>query len=353
MHHLKPIKQSSKLYFLSFILIYVSCILLALTFPHAVAANTKTNNRVTFDAEAILPKNQQSDASYYDLRVRPGNNERLFIRLRNLTNEKQTVIIKTNNAVTNRNGAIDYSKSKTKLLGGPTFKQMISGPQIVTLNPKEVRKVDYHLKIPSKGFEGTVLGGFYCYAKSPKRTTKQQSLSLINNFAYTIGAKLRCSNSQVRPKLSLEKVTPGLDNGYLTVFATLQNSAPTLLSKLQMRATVTKKGHRKVLKETNQQISIAPRVRFRLPISWDNQPLKSGKYVLTIVLKSATGKKWQLSKEFTITDADTKLNQKAVEVKKPINNRLIYLIIGLLIGVILLLSGYIYRMKRKDSKTEK
>ncbi len=119
MHHLKPIKQSPKLYFLSFILVYVSCILLALTFPHAVAANTKANNRVTFDAEAILPKNQQSDAIlyFYDLRVRPGNNERLFIRLRNLTNEKQTVIIKTNNAVTNRNGAIDYSKSKTKLLG--------------------------------------------------------------------------------------------------------------------------------------------------------------------------------------------------------------------------------------------
>ncbi|WIL72706.1 DUF3324 domain-containing protein [Pediococcus acidilactici] len=90
-----------------------------------------------------------------------------------------------------------------------------------------------------------------------------------------------------------------------------------------------------------------------MPISWDNQPLKSGKYVLTIVLKSAAGKKWQFSKEFTITGADTKLNQKAVEVKKPINNRLIYLIIGLLSGVILLLSGYIYRMKRKDSKTEK
>ncbi|KAF0426845.1 DUF3324 domain-containing protein [Pediococcus acidilactici] len=353
MHHLNPLKQNPKRYFLRFVLVYVCSVLLALVFSGTINANAKSNNRVTFDAKAILPKNQQSDASYYDLRVRPGANETLFIKLRNLTSEKQTIIIKTNNAVTNQNGAIDYSKSKAKLLGEPAFKQMISGPQTVTLKPKESRKVDYRLKIPAKGFEGTVLGGFYCYAKPTKTSTKQQSLSLINNFAYTIGAKLRCSNNKVQPKLSLKKAIPGLENGYLTVFATLQNSAPTLLSKLDMRATVTKAGHQKVLKETNKQISIAPRSRFRLPISWDNQPLKSGRYVLKIVLKSATGKKWQLSKEFTITGADTKLNQKAVELKKLANNLLIYLIMGLLIGVILLLSGYIYRMKRKDNKTEK
>jgi hypothetical protein len=74
--------------------------------------------------------------------------------------------------------------------------------------------------------------------------------------------------------------------------------------------------------------------------------------VLTIDLSSSTGKKWQLSREFKITGDDAKLNQKAVELKKT-DNKLFYLIIGLLIGIIVILSGYIYYVKQKNNKTEK
>lgn len=278
--------------------------------------------------------------------------QKLFIRLRNLTNAKQTIMVKTNNAITNQNGAIDYSKSNAPLLGVPTFKQLISGPQTVLLKPKEVRRVSFQLKIPPKGFKGTVLGGFYCYTKPVKAATSASGLSLTNNFAYTIGTKLECASSKIQPKLSLIKAIPGLDNGYLSVFATLQNAAPVLLSKLDMRATVTKKNHHEILKRTHKKISIAPRTRFRLPISWNDEPLKSGRYVLTIDLSSSTGKKWQLSREFKITGDDAKLNQKAVELKKT-DNKLFYLIIGLLIGIILILSGYIYYVKQKNNKTEK
>lgn len=352
MRHLSINNQHIKSRLLSIILIYIMTLLLTLIFPNSISASGKVSNQVTFNAEAILPKNQHSEVSYYDLRVRPGATQKLFIRLRNLTNAKQTIMIKTNNAITNQNGAIDYSKSNAPLLGGPTFKQLISGPQTVLLKPKEVRRVSFQLKIPPKGFKGTVLGGFYCYTKPVKAATSASGLSLTNNFAYTIGAKLECASSKIQPKLSLIKATPGLDNGYLSVFATLQNAAPVLLSKLDMRATVTQKNHHEILKRTHKKISIAPRTRFRLPISWNDEPLKSGRYVLTIDLSSSTGKRWQLSREFKITGDDAKLNQKAVELKKT-DNKLFYLIIGLLIGIIVILSGYIYYVKQKNNKTEK
>lgn len=316
-------------------------------------ASTTKNNQVSFDAEAILPKNQQSKASYFDLRVRAGSSEKLTIKLRNITNQKQRIIIETNNAITNQNGAIDYSKSKAQLLGTPSFKAMVSGPHSVILKPKEVRKVEFPLKIPTKGFKGTVLGGFYCYSKPLKNSPKEQGVSLLNNFAYTIGAKLECTNEVIHSKLTLKKVFPGLANGYLTVFATLENPQPVLLSRLDMRATVTKKGQSAVLKQVTKKISIAPRTRFRLPIDWDNEPLKSGRYVLTIHLKSPAGEKWLLKKEFSIKGDAEKLNKSAVEVKKPADNSLIYLMMDFLVMVILILGVYIYRLKHKNKKTEK
>ncbi len=74
--------------------------------------------------------------------------------------------------------------------------------------------------------------------------------------------------------------------------------------------------------------------------------------MLTVDLSSSTGKKWQLIQEFKITGDDAKLNQKAVELKKT-DNKLFYLIIGLLVGIIVILSGYIYYVKQKNNKTEK
>lgn len=122
MRHLSINNQHIKSRLLSIILIYIMTLLLTLIFPNSINASGKVNNQVTFNAEAILPKNQHSEVSYYDLRVRPGATQKLFIRLRNLTNAKQTIMVKTNNAITNQNGAIDYSKSNAPLLGGPTFK---------------------------------------------------------------------------------------------------------------------------------------------------------------------------------------------------------------------------------------
>jgi len=43
------------------------------------------SNKVSFDAQAILPDNQQSEASYYDLKVTPGATQDLSLKLIILT----------------------------------------------------------------------------------------------------------------------------------------------------------------------------------------------------------------------------------------------------------------------------
>lgn len=86
-----------------------------------------------------------------------------------------------------------------------------------------------------------------------------------------------------------------------------------------------------------------------MPISWNNEPLKKGKYELTMHLKNDAGKKWLFRKEFEIKGTDEKLNKQAVEVKDTKDySWLLYLIGIVFLGIILGLIVYIYKLKSKD-----
>ncbi|EGP5710305.1 DUF916 and DUF3324 domain-containing protein [Enterococcus faecium] len=307
------------------------------------------SNKVSFDARAILPDNQQSEASYYDLKVTPGATQDLSLKLKNTTAKQIKVVVEANNACTNKNGAIDYSNHEAKLLGKPVFQDLISKSQTITLKPSEERDVTFQLKIPEKGFEGTILGGFYCYEDTKGKEEKNEGFSLKNKFAYTIGVKLVCSDKKVEPEFALTKVKPGLENGYLTLFANLENSEPVLKSKMDLHAVIKKKGEKEALHEFNQKVSFAPRTQFQIPFNLNNEPLKKGTYELSIQLKDDSGKKWSLYKEFEIKGDDEKLNKDAVEVNKENKDHsLFYILLVLCLIIIISLIGYITKLRRKN-----
>lgn len=81
-----------------------------------------------------------------------------------------------------------------KLLGSPTFEELISPSQTVELQGKETKEVSFQLNVPKNGFEGTILGGFYCYELTDGKEKEIKGFSLTNKFAYTIGAKLVVEN---------------------------------------------------------------------------------------------------------------------------------------------------------------
>jgi hypothetical protein len=341
MHQLK----SRKRWEVFFPLFFISLFSLAML-GFSIRASAESN-KVSFDAQAVLPDNQRSDVSYYDLKVQPGATQQLTLKLRNTSEKPIRVKVEANNAHTNQNGALDYSKHQQKLLGGPTFEELISKPQTITLESGQEREVSFQLTIPKAGFTGTILGGFYCYEDTKDQETKGDGFSLENQFAYTIGVRLECSDETVAPDIRLTKVKPGLQNGYLTVFATLENPVPVVMSQLEMTATVTKKGEKQVLREVKKKVSFAPRSPFKLPISWENEPLKKGQYQLSILLKASSGKAWHLEKSFAIKGEDEKLNQEAVEVKKEENHYLVlYIVLVSFLIIILGLVWYIAKLRR-------
>ncbi|WP_423253431.1 DUF916 and DUF3324 domain-containing protein [Melissococcus plutonius] len=337
-----------------FLLLLFGCFSFFFLISMPVYANEQ-QNKINFEIKAVLPENQLSDKTYYDLKVAPGQEQNLTLKLKNTSGHAIKVRINTNNATTNVNGMIDYSKHQQKMLGNPTFEEMIGSSQAVSLLPFEEKIVSFHLKIPKNGFKGTVLGGFYCYEEEMKNQTKQhktqKNLVIANRFSYTIGVQLTCTNDKVKPNIQLTKIKPGLSNGYLTIFSTIENRAPLLLSQLSMKATITKKNQQNILYREEKTISLAPRSLFELPINLNNSPLKKGIYLLTIKLIDENGKNWRLQKEFVINNLDEKLNDQAVEVKEEKkDNSLFYFYLLLALCLIIIFGLIIYIVLLKKTK---
>ena len=130
------------------------------------------------------------------------------------------------------------------------------------------------------------------------------------------------STDKVDPDLKLLSAEPGLQNSYTTIFAKLQNPTATILSHLDVKAKITKKNDKEVLYSAeNNSVSMAPNTNFKFPIDLQKHQMKAGDYTVTIdAVQSDTGKKWHLTKDFTIKEAAVKrINKEAVIEKQPMD----------------------------------
>lgn len=187
-------------------------------------------SQTDFEAEAILPETQQSSVGYYDLKVPLGSTQESKLCLKNVGNQPVKVRVDANNRLTSKNGALDYSQRGKKLSGSPTFEELISLSQTAELQGKETKEVSFQLGVPRNGFEGMISGGFYCYKLIDGRKREIKGFSLTSRFTYTIGTKSIIGNKKMEPALQSAKVKPGLENDYLILFATVENTEPVLMS---------------------------------------------------------------------------------------------------------------------------
>lgn len=311
---------------------------------------------IAYGVKANIPENQiDKKVTYFDLLVKPGDTQSISLTITNSGPEEITLGIKTNTAATNKNGVIDYSKSGSDKDSSleVNFSDIITGPEEITLSPKESKDVTYELSIPKEEFQGTVLGGFYIAQIGGESEQKQEeNVQIKNEYSYVIAVKLTESDAKVLPELALNDVKPGLENYRTAVTANIQNIKPTIIDKLHIKAVVTEKGKETVIHQmVKDDMNMAPNSSFDFPINWDNKPLEPGTYTLKLEATSSEGE-WEFEKDFKIDGAvSNKLNTEAVELEK--DNHWIYIIIGAL-GLIMLgfIAVLLYRMKKLKSKLE-
>ena len=307
-----------------------------------------------YSVQAVLPENQKIDVSYFDLHMKPAQEQELKLKLINYADQPSTIAVSPRDAFTNNNGMVDYSVDAPVLdkTMKDRFTKLVSEKQVITLNPNEEKEVSFHLKMPKDSFDGEILGGFFVQEVKDKETiedsneTKQEQKSasgvqLSNRFSYTIGVKLSETDTLVKPEIKLGDVKAGLVNGRTAFLATLRNVQSITLKKATVEAEVYQKDQL-IYTTKKEKLAMAPHSVFDYNISLENEEIRAGDYMLKLTVTSGK-EKWNFKKEFNVKqEAAEKLNKKAVDViKAPINYWpwvaavLGLCLIGLLIYVIL------------------
>lgn len=312
---------------------------------------------MNYGVQAEIPENQiDKSKTYFDLLVKPGQKQNLTLTLTNTEDKEIQLLVEPNNAVTNKNGVIDYSKTdqkKDSTLKVP-FKDLVTGNTTITLKPKEKKTVTFELTVPKESFEGMVLGGFYIHKVASEAEQKtQENVQIKNEYSYVIAVALRESLTDVPATMKLNEVKPNLENYHTAVTANLQDTMPTIINKLKIDASITKKGSKKVLHATEKEnLTMAPNSNFDFLIDWNNDPLKAGIYTLHLTATSPQGE-WTFTEDFEIKQtAASSLNKKAVELT-PDNSWWLYLLAALLVILLLIILFLLKQLRSKKDISEK
>ncbi|KXY06117.1 DUF916 and DUF3324 domain-containing protein [Bacillus sp. FSL K6-0067] len=308
---------------------------------------------LNFAVKPIIPENQRDKKkTYFDLRVKPGQQQTLKIVLTNDTEQAVTIEPKVNVAVTNVNGIADYSmevKEHDKTLKLP-ITDVVKAPNEITVPAKGQIELPIEVKMPEEEFDGILLGGISLQEKEKKDNKSQQkkNVSIENRYSYVVGFVLNENDNEVEPHLTLNTVAPGQMTARNVINANIQNTKPMLVNQLSIDAKISRKGSSEVLYHSEKKgMQMAPNSNFNYPIQLEGQPLEAGEYRATITAESK-GKTWTWTKDFVIkADTAKKYNKSDVSIKK--DYTWYYVLGGILF---ILIAIFFYFLGRRKSKKE-
>lgn len=218
--------------------------------------------------------------------------------------------------------------------------------QTYQLTPKEERTITFHLKIPPKGFSGTILGSLYT-----KRLTddnpKAKNMSFQNRFAMSNPVSLSEDFNQPRfPKLSLTTVKMTNHGGLPKLTTSIHNKSPYMFGNIKLDAKLYKRNRTQILFQQsvkNYEMAPSSTLDYTMPIG--TRPLLPSRYTIQVTLSSGE-KKFPLQRHFTISRKEEKQIDKNM-TNKAQPNYVLWLIIIILVGVITALVFYTFRRKRR------
>jgi len=319
----------------------------------SITAQAEKNH---FSVQAELPTNQiNHDAGYFDLMMKPGQQQTVYVRIYNGDEKDHVYDVITNIAMTSNSGSISYSEVEPILDKSVAFNvaEATNNHKGVVVKANTTKRVGITIEMPKKSFEGIALGGINILQQVKQEKNKSSSgFSLQNQFGYVLGLKLQeQKKNTVKPDMKLLSAGPRQINGYNHIVAQLQNPRATIMENLKVSSYVTKNGDsKKLLKTTKEKMRMAPNSNFYYALGDGQKQLKPGKYTLYLNADSEKGKyKWNFKKEFTITAQKArKLNKTSVIQPEKVTN---WWLVGGLAVVILALLGWIIwllRTRRKE-----
>lgn len=172
---------------------------------------------VGFTYEVVKPDNQNSDASYFDLRMKTGQKQTVTVKLKNFGTEVLPMSVKLNGAKTNSNGVIEYQPNTIENDSSLKFDfvDIVKAPETIEIPASGEVDLNLDITMPETSFDGIIAGGIQL--QSMREQDAQQSGMIINKYAYVIGMVLSESDKEVKPDITFNSVGPG-QSTIVTVF---------------------------------------------------------------------------------------------------------------------------------------
>lgn len=303
-----------------------------------------------------------TEASYFDLYIKPKDKKTLKARIFNESDKEITVRMDIFTASTSSKVQVVYTQPSPK--NDESMQYYVEDLVKIDAKNNEVVvpandsvDVEANVTIPEK-VSGVLLGSWYFEKKMEESKNSEEGVSINNQYSYAMAIKLEASQIS-NPNLNLLKVEPGLDNYKRAIVATVQNDRPALMSGVTITTSVKEKDGKDVLyKSKEENLKIAPNTTFDYPTFMDGDLLKAGKYVFEMNVKTNDSKlskvEWDLKKEFTVTDKEVDvLNKGAINEENSSSS--IWLIIGIIalsVIVIVLVVWMILRNRALKKKNQ-
>lgn len=274
-------------------------------FPRSVQA---TNTAVPFSVSPILPENQVSSVSYFDIEMDLGSKQTLEVIISNNSDEPIEILVQANTGYTNRNGVIVYDGS-VATADNPT-----NAPLFNDLNEVEVEKIKIpaqseetaviNVTAPNESFDGIILGGLY-FLMEAAEDEDGAGVSIQNQYAYVIGVNIKekGNNTEVSPKIELVTIQAADVIGVPGIQLTLNNLAPAIASNTDTRARIyaTDDPDTFLGEKELSTFSIAPSLSFNYPIAFNEDSFEDGEYIVELQIENHEYA-WDFKETFTIED---------------------------------------------------
>lgn len=307
------------------------------------------------------------NASYYDLKMAPGETKTIEAKIYNKGSEEISVKNLVFAAFTNANGQIDYTKQasdydKSLKIKMSDIAKVKSSDIDAKIPPAGESTVSVDITVPQEAKTGVILGSWHFEKEGQVADNgKKEGVTINSKYAYALAIKITVEKEVEKPNLNLLGVSIGVVNYKKAFLAELQNDVAAIIGKMTIDAKVTAKGKFETLYENKlESLTFAPNSNYKFPVFLGTDQFKPGEY--TYRIKATTddpkwaSKTWEWNMDFTVLpDKAKKVNDEAINDPKPggLPKGIFYAIISLLAIILLLLFLLIILGKRRKKEKEK
>lgn len=279
-------------------------------------------NPAGFTVESVQSENQvDTTKSYFYLGVQPEQQQTIKVKVKSLRKEPRKVKIQINNAITGKNGVIDYGKTNPELdesLKQPltTFVKTENEKKEITVQNFEEKTVSFVINPPKETFQGVKLGAVrFVGVPTDQEKKAAKNKGVTPEYAFVIALMVTEDKEPFDSgaELNLKYARLQLSNGERVFEGTIQNDQPKVLTGLSMEGYVTEKGSKdKIAKIAKENLSVAPNSNFAVMLPAGLENVNPGKYVLSLTARG-DDREWRWTKEFQVGEKEAaKINNNAV-----------------------------------------